>query len=99
MKPPIKTLRDKFRLMMKERRTVNRENATSSGIDEKLTDIDQLMDDLIHEKDTEDEERKEKKDEKTEKEAQLVRVGEELRNAAVSRSKKKRDDERIKRKE
>jgi len=50
-KPTIKTLRDKLRCLMRDRRSVNNINERASGIDEEISSVDELLDDLIHEKD------------------------------------------------
>lgn len=54
-KPTVKPLRDKFRALLRRRRTADRTNAAASGIAEDLTEVDQLLDDLIKNKTTEEE--------------------------------------------
>lgn len=98
VKPTVKTLRDKFRAMTRDRRRVDHENAAASGIAEEISEVDQLLDDLISEKDREDEERTEKREEATAKEARLVECGKELREAAASRCKERSDEENSERK-
>lgn len=61
VEPTIETLGDKFRPMIRDGREVDRENASASGIAENVNETDQLLDDLIHEMDTEEQMRKEKK--------------------------------------
>lgn len=98
VKPSVKTLRDKFRAMMRDRRRVDHENSAASGIAEDITEVNQLLDDLISEKDREDEERKEQRDEATAKEARLVECGKELRAAASARCRERSDEENSERK-
>lgn len=48
VKPTVKTLRDKFPAMTRERRVNDRENTAASDIVEDITETYQLLDDLIH---------------------------------------------------
>lgn len=96
--PGVKTLRDKFRAMIRARRIADRSNASASGISEEITETDQVLDDLIKEKDDYEEEKKEAKDEATAKEADLVGKGFELRGSASCRTKKESEEEKANRK-
>ena len=71
-KPVVKTLRDKFRMMMRARRAENRRKEAASGNLEVGSDVDQLLDDLILKKDDDDLERRKQKDELHEREAPSV---------------------------
>lgn len=92
VKPTVKTLRDKFQAMMLDHRDVDRTNASTSGLYEDISEADQMLEYLIHEKDSEQELRKEWKEEATEQQALLLKVGEQLWNAAATRCKKKVDE-------
>lgn len=50
-KPKVKTLRGKLQGMMKDRRNVVSENEGASSISEDGSQVDQLLDENIHEKD------------------------------------------------
>lgn len=98
-KPSVKTLRDKFRYMMRARRTVDRSNAGASGIAEDITETDQVLDDLITEKDEEEEEKKVARDEASAKESDLIEKGFELRGAASCRTQSESEEEKKARRE
>lgn len=57
--------------MKRDRRRVDHEHTADSFIEEDITDVDQLLDDFISEKNRENEERKEKLDEATAEEGRL----------------------------
>lgn len=86
--PSVKTLRDKFRALMRARRNVDAEYAAASGISEDITETDQFLDDMIKEKDAEEEDKKVKRDEATAKEKELAQTGFDLRGEASCRTTK-----------
>lgn len=83
-----------FRVMIRERHNFDRQNTAESGISEDITETYQLLNDLIHDNDTEAELCKEKKYESTAPEARLIDVGEQLRNAAPWRNHKETGDQK-----
>ena len=48
--PKFKTIQDKMRAMLKERKDVNEKNAVASRIAEDMGPVDELLDDLLSEK-------------------------------------------------
>lgn len=92
--PGVKTLRDKFRALMRARRTVDSENAGASGISEDITESDQFLDDMIKEKDAEEEDKKVKRDEATAKDKELTQMGFDLRGEASCRTAKETTEEK-----
>lgn len=92
--PSVKTLRDKFRVMMRARRNIDAFNAAASGISEEITELDQVLDDMTREKDSEDEEKKTKRDEASAREAGLTQTGLMLRAEASTRTQKESKEEK-----
>lgn len=84
-KPQIKTLRDKVRSMIVDRRSTDASNAAASGISEEVGPVDQLLEDIILEKDTFEEGKKQEKDDLDAREEALVSTGETIQRNAVSR--------------
>lgn len=74
---------------MPDHRDVGKTNTPPSGSSEEISETDQISDDLIQEEDTKEELRKNKNDGSTAQEARLVRAGEELSHAAVTRCRNK----------
>lgn len=75
--------------MVRDRRYSNNINEHASGISEELTAVDELLDNMIHEKNEAERKKKENKEEATEKEKKLNRYGEEVLTSATSHAKKK----------
>ena len=98
-KPSVKTLRDKFRSLVRARRDANSANEDASGIAEDITEMDQILDDLIQEKDREEEDRKKTRDEESARDADLSQKGFEIRGEAVCRTTKETEEEKKVRKE
>lgn len=88
-KPSVKTLQDRFRSLMRERKVVNARNEGASGIVEDVSQLDAVMDDLLREKDDEKLKRKKLRDRMDAKEQALVAAGENIRTLAVERSSKR----------
>lgn len=84
-KPSIKTLRDKYRNMVKERKAVVEANMASSEIVDDSTEFDRLLDDLIHERSDLDLQSKRNRDEMNVREKPVVTTGEEIRKQASTR--------------
>ena len=70
-KPSVKTLRDKLRTLLKERRAINKVNAAASGIREEISETNELLDDIILEKDEAEEVKRGKREEKSNREEEL----------------------------
>lgn len=70
----------------------------ASSIPDNLTELDQLHDDLISERDREEEKRKEETDETNKRKARLVECGKALVAAASSKMKEKDDEDKNDRK-
>lgn len=69
--PCINTLRDNFRSLMRDSGNKDASNAAASGISEDIYETQQVLDDLIREKESDDEE-KSKREEVYEKEQKLL---------------------------
>lgn len=92
-KPKVKTLSDKLRAMMKERKQTNEENTGASGIAEDVTDVDELLDDLLDEKSEFEESKKKEKQELNQREEALIAAGEDIRNKAIRHKSTEADPE------
>lgn len=92
-KPSVKTLRDKFDSLMKNRKEWNTKNEKASGISEEVSDVGQLLDDLLLKRREHEEEEKKEKYEVMKKEKRLVEAGESIKNAASKRKEKDPKDE------
>lgn len=84
-KPTMKTMRDKLRSMMVDRRGTNKRNANSSGIAETIGPAEQLLDDFIHEVDELEEVRARERDDITAREEVLTQAGEQIQLNAITR--------------
>lgn len=82
-KPTVKTLRDNFRALLRDRRSVVASNTKSSGIVENISNIDVMTDDIIMEKDEFEEGKRRKHEECDAKKEQLSRAGNDIRQRAV----------------
>lgn len=84
-KPSCKTLVDRFKRLVGQRREVVKRTARESGIIERYGEKEVLMDDLIQEMDEKEEVIRAEKDEQTENEKRLLAVGEHIRLQALKR--------------
>lgn len=96
-KPSVKTLRDKFRIMLSIRKSENSKNEAASGVSEHETEEDELLDDYIHEMEELKTERKMETEKLSQAEQMLIEAGEQIQNQALSRAalKNAREDARI----
>ena len=83
--PSLKTLRDKFRAMVVERKEQVACNEVSSGNVEELTPLETLLDDLMLEVKEHEEGLRREKDELSAMEQALVRAGEDIKYRAMKR--------------
>lgn len=79
----VKTIREKFRSIIRVRRAGDKTKAAVSEVAEEIMEVEKLLDDFICENDDDFEERKKKKEESTTRENILVECGQKLRNDAV----------------
>lgn len=84
-KPAVKTLRDKYRGLVKDRKAKVASNLAESGIVEDISELDQLLDDLMHERDDLDTQKRQERQEMDAREESLVAAGEEIRQQACVR--------------
>lgn len=84
-KPTVKTLRDKFRTLMADRKSSNAHNENASGIAEDVGPIDQLLDDFLLESNEAAEERRREKGEQNAREEALQAAGETIQRNALTR--------------
>ena len=85
-KPSVKTLRDKVRAMLLERKKKNLANESASGIAEELTPCDVLLDDILHQISESNEERRKKRIELNAAEQALSAAGGAIRLQALIRT-------------
>lgn len=83
--PKGKTLSDRFELIVKQRREENATNRAASGISEEQTELNILLDDLIHQRDEFDEVRRKENDKRTEKEKRLDTASKSIREHATKK--------------
>lgn len=81
----IKTMRDKLRCMMADRREVYKINANSSGIAKTIGPAEELLDDFLHEVQELEEARARERNETTAREETLIQAGEQIQQSAVTR--------------
>lgn len=74
----MKTMRDKLRSMLKDRREGNKKNVNSSGIEVAIGHMDQLFDYFILETHETEEARQSERDEANERAESLVDVGHKI---------------------
>lgn len=70
-KPSVKTLRDKLESLVKNRKEINSCNDCTSGIIEDMSELDQILDDLILQREEVDEDKNKSKWEATKRENSL----------------------------
>lgn len=83
--PKVKTISDRFDLIANHRRDEDRKNSSASGISEEKTELNDILDDLILQRDEDDESRRKVREEKTELDKKLDVDAEEIRSQATSR--------------
>lgn len=71
--------------MLHTRRTADCTIELASGIEEDLTETNQLLEDLIKERDAEEEQNRKEKDKENATEALFVQEGEDVQQSAVFR--------------
>lgn len=91
-RPSLKSLRDRYMRLEDKRRETACLNEVMSGNVETVTDLDILLDDLIHEKDEWKEQQQAYKGRSSERERKLVEAGEEIRTLAISRNRSLEED-------
>lgn len=91
-KPKMKTMRDKLRAVMAERRETNKRNANSSGIAEEVGPAEQLLDDMLLEVQESEEARRNERDCATAREDALVAAGDQIQRNALTRRQTVGDD-------
>ena len=84
-KPTMKTMRDKFRAMMADRKETNKRYANSSGIDEVIGPADQLLDDFLLEVQESEESRQKEREEANAREEAMASAGEQIQRNALTR--------------
>lgn len=94
VKPTVKTLRDKFRSMMADRKSANSMMVGQSGVTEEVGPIEQLLDDLTVEKADDDEDGRRRRQARGVREEALAAAGESIQRTAVTRRLSVGDDGR-----
>ncbi|PXF49502.1 hypothetical protein BWQ96_00818 [Gracilariopsis chorda] len=89
--PSIKTLRDKMRTMMAQRRKENREDTAASGIAEELTDFERLLDELIAEKEDHELFQFQEREAANAKEQKLVETGKIIQKMALEKKRSREE--------
>lgn len=85
LRPPKKTMMDRYKRLLQKRRSTNATNSAMSGIAEEVTETGQLVDDIIFEVDETEEERRAESNTLREREQVLLDSGNQIRDMAVSR--------------
>lgn len=85
MDPKRKTCSDHFNLLVSQRRKEDMKNRNASGIFEKQTELNQILDDLILQRDEVDEVHRKKRDSKTVQDKKLDDAAKQIRSQATSR--------------
>lgn len=85
-KPSWKTVNDRFKKLVSERRAENNHNMTLSGITEVVGEREQLLDDIIHRMDEANEVVSAEKEERSQHEKRMTEAAEEIRRFATSRT-------------
>ena len=93
MDPKGKTCSDHFELLVSQRRDENKRNANASGISEEQTEMNELLDDLILQRDEVEEDCRKVREEKTAQDKKLCEAAKEIRSQATSRMSRKTSEE------
>lgn len=96
VKPSVKTLREKLRALIRARRSIDSSNAAVSAISKEITELDQILGDLILEKDREEEVKKLKREEASPQDTGITQKGFERREEAACRTQKETAEEKNK---
>lgn len=91
--PSVKSLRDRYTRLEEKRREAVKKHQGESGNTEEVGEVDQLLDDLILERDEWEEDVREAREERTVREKDLVAAGEAIRECAVSRKRRNTADD------
>ena len=86
MPPKLKTVRDRFNELVKERRVAVKRNIAASGIAEEHEEMEQLLDSIIEEIDNKAQVLAEEKNQQAQKEKNLRAAAENIRILALKRN-------------
>ena len=87
--PSKKTLSDRFKKLIADRKTVNAFTSTSSGIAEVFGPKEQLLEDMMLEMREQGEQEREKKEQKTAGDKRILEAGVVMRTSAVKRQRRR----------
>lgn len=97
-KPSVKTLRDKYESLANRRKETNSCNERASGITEDVSEVDQVLNDLILKREEVDEDKKMTKEVATKREKSLEEAAKGIRNSMMKRVRKENQEDSEKKK-